>query len=440
MKRSRIAQLLTATALSVMAIPSVSAQSIEDLKAQLELLTKRIEQLEKQQLATPVAVAPAATPLAAKTPIITKAEPGFALGTPDGNFEFNIRGRILTDLGIISDSDDSTNIRATEFRSARLAVEGKAWKNVAYRLVGDFAGNEVSLEDAYLEYKSGFGKIRIGHFKSNNSLEEITSLKHITFLERAAFTDAFDFDRHFGIGYIIGGDNWSLELGAFKGNADVAEEDEGEVFAARATYGNQLDNGIWIIGASARYRNSGDDGNIRYRQRAHLHQSARFLATDRIATEDLFYGIEGAVQYGSFHAASEWGITDAYEAGAGGRDARFYGGYFEVGFYLTGEKQALNLKKGIWDRPKVINPMGEGGIGAWQIAAKFDRIDLTADGVYGGEQDTYLLGLNWYLNRYTRFSADYSHNSINKAFNIPLNGADSKNSVDTLGLRFQVDW
>lgn len=440
MKKYRIASLLAATSLSMIAAPSAGAQSIAELKAQLELLTKRIEQLEKQQLAQPVAVAPLAAPVASKTPVITKAEPGFALATPDGNFEFNVRGRILTDLGVISDSDDSTNIRATEFRSARLAVEGKAWKNIGYRLVADFAGNEVSIEDAYLEYKSDLGKIRIGHFKSNNSLEEITSLKHITFLERAAFTDAFDFDRHFGIGYITGGDNWSLELGAFKGNADIDEEDEGEVFAARATYGDQFDNGTWILGASARYRNSGDAGAIRYRQRAHLHQSARFLATDRIATEDLFYGIESAVQYGSFHAASEWGITEAYEGGAAGRDARFYGGYFEVGYYLTGEKQALNLKKGIWDRPKVINPMDEGGIGAWQIAAKFDRIDLTADGVYGGEQDTYLVGLNWYLNRYTRMSADYSHNSINKAFNVPLNGADGKNSVDTLGLRFQVDW
>ncbi len=440
MERYRIASLLAATALTVVATPSAGAQSVSELKAQLELLTKRIEQLEKRQLATPVAVAPRAVPVAAKTPIITKAEPAFALATPDGNFEFNVRGRILTDLGIISDNDDSTNIRATEFRSARLAVEGRAWKNVAYRLVADFAGNDVSIEDAYLEYKSDIGKIRVGHFKSNNSLEEITSLKHITFLERAAFTDAFGFDRHFGIGYITGGDNWSLELGAFKGNADIDEEDEGEVFAARATYGNQFDNGAWILGASARYRNSGDTGAIRYRQRAHLHQSARFLATDRIATEDLFYGIESAVQHGSFHAASEWGITDAYEAGAGGRDARFYGGYFETGFFLTGEKQPLNLKKGIWGRPKINNPMEEGGIGAWQIAAKFDRVDLTADGVYGGEQDTYIVGMNWYLNRYTRFTANYSHSSIGKALNVPLNGTDGKNSVDTLGLRFQVDW
>ena len=440
MNKYRIVSLLTATALTVVAAPSVGAQSIAELKAQLELLTKRIEQLEKQQATTPIAVAPATQAANAKTPVITKAEPAFALATPDGNFEFNVRGRIISDLGIISDSDDSTNIRATEFRSARLAVEGKAWKNVAYRLVADFAGNDVSIEDAYLEYKSGFGKIRVGHFKSNNSLEEITSLKHITFLERAAFTDAFDFDRHFGIGYITGGDNWSLELGAFKGNADTEEEDEGEVFAARATYGNKFDNGTWILGASTRYRNSGDDGAIRYRQRAHLHQSARFLATDRIATEDLFYGVESAIQIGSFHAASELGITDAYEAGAGGRDARFYGGYIEAGFYLTGETQALDLKKGIWGRPKIISPMDEGGFGAWQIAAKFDRIDLTADGVYGGEQNTYLIGLNWYLNRYTRVSADYSHNSISKAFNVPLNGTDGENSVDTLGLRFQVDW
>ncbi|WP_262696201.1 OprO/OprP family phosphate-selective porin [Kordiimonas aquimaris] len=435
--------LLSATALFLTGISQAKAQSIEELKAQIAALARRIEELEKNQTTMPIPISeavPKETVSVANTPIITKAEPGFALGTPDGLFEFNVRGRILTDVASITDENNSTDIRATEFRSARLAVEGKAWKNIGYRLVADFAENEVSIEDAYIEYKTGFGKFRFGHFKSNNSLEEITSLKHITFAERAAFTDAFDFDRHFGIGFITGNDNWMIELGAFKGNADSNAENESEVFAARATYGDELENGKWLLGASTRYRNTKDEAPLRYRQRAHLHLSPSFIATDRVATEDLFYGFESAVQYGSFHAASEVGITDAYNAGADGRDALFYGGYFEAGFFLTGEHQPLDIKKGIWGRPKIINPATDGGIGAWQIAAKFDRIDLTSDGVYGGEQDTYLIGLNWYLNRYTRVTANYSHNEIDKALNVSLNNQDGENSVDTLSLRFQVDW
>ena len=443
MERYRIASLLAATALTVVTASPAGAQSVSELKAMLEKLTKRIEQLEKQQLATPVAVAPvtaADTPVAAKTPVITKAEPAFALGTPDGRFEFNIRGRILADAGFISDSDDTVDIRATEFRAARLGIEGKAWKSVKYKFEADFSGNEVDLKDAYLEYASSYGKWKFGQFKTANSLDEQTSSRHITFLERASFTDAFGLSRNLGISYGNGGDNWTLNAGAFRGGNGVSEEDEGEIFAARVTYGGEIDGGVWMLGASARYRDIGDGSLIRYRQRPHHHLSSRFIATDRIASNDSFYGFEGAIQYGAFHAASEWGFLTADEGGAGGRDANFHGGYFEAGWFLTGESKPLKLDKGAWDRPKVNSPLQDGGFGALQVAARFDRIDLTADGVYGGEQDTYIIGLNWYLNRHTRFTANYSHSSIDKAFNVAANGPDGENGVDALGLRFQVDW
>jgi phosphate-selective porin OprO/OprP len=56
----------------------------------------------------------------------------------------------------------------------------------------------VDITDAYIEYDGPViepGFVRIGQFKTPNSLEEQTSARFITFMERAAFTDAFDFDR-----------------------------------------------------------------------------------------------------------------------------------------------------------------------------------------------------------------------------------------------------
>jgi len=431
LNKHRIKFLLAATALTTVSLQPVHAQSIEELKAQLEALTKRLEQLEAKQ---------AENAAQAKTPVIKKSEPAMALATPDGLFEFNMRGRMLVDAGWASDGDGTMDLGATEFRAARLGIEGKAWKNTKYIIEADFAGNKVSIADAYVQYSGAGGKWTFGQFKTPNSLEELTSSRHTTFMERASFTDAFGLSRMIGVKYGNGGDNWTFNAGAFRGSAGSTDEDEGEVFSARFTYGDNFDNGTWMLGASTRFRNVGGGSDLRYRQRPHNHLSDRFIATSRIASKDRFYGFEGAVQMGSFHVASEWATLTADEGGAGGRDASFYGGYFEAGWFITGEKKPLKLSKGAWDRPKVKNPVHKGGIGAWQLAAKFDRIDLTGDGVYGGEQDTFIIGLNWYLNRHTRFMANYSHSSIEKAFDVAANGADGENDVDTLGVRFQVDW
>lgn len=40
----------------------------------------------------------------------------------------------------------------------------------------------------------------------------------------------------------------------------------------------------------------------------------------------------------------------------------------------------------------------------------------------------------------TRMMVNYSHASIKQAFDVALNGPDGKNTVNTLGIRAQVDW
>ncbi len=423
--KSRILGGVSAAALLFAATGSLQAQSIDELKQQLEALSKRIEELETQQK---------------KAPVVKKAEPASAIATEDGLFEFNLRGRIYADAGWASDSDNTMDMKATELRAARIGVEGKAWGNVSYKFEADFANDAVAVKDAIIAYKTGYGKWSIGQFKTANSLEEQTSSRHTTFMERASFTDAFELARMIGVSYGNGGDNWTFNAGVFRGGNGTSADDEGEVIAARGTYGSKFDNGAWLVGASVRYKDVGDGDAIRYRQRPHAHLSDRFVATSRIATDDMLYGFEAAVQSGPFHAASEWAFLTANNGGVGGADAQFNGGYIEAGWFITGESKPLKLSKGVWDRPKVNNPVHKGGLGAWQVAAKFDRIDLSDEGVFGGEQNSYILGVNWYLNRHTRFMANYSHSTIDNAMDVSANGADGENSVDAFGLRFQVDW
>lgn len=423
MNRKYLITILTSTTIAGLMILPASAQTLEQLQSRMNEMQKQIDVLKAEQQ---------------KSDIVKKAEPAFALGTKDGLFEFNLRGRIYADYVKASDDDGTMDVSGTEFRTVRLGIEGKAWHDVKYKFEADFAGDDVTVKDAYMQIKTTMGSITVGQFKTPNSLDEQTSSRYITFMERASFTDAFGFARQIGIAWNDGGDNWTVKAGIFKGSN--SNDGQGDLtVAARATYGGKFNNGNWIIGGSVRNRTS--DGQLRYRQRPHVHKSDRFVNTGKVGNgDDFFYGAEAGLQLGSFHGAAEYGFLSAKAAGTGGGNATLSGGYAEIGYFLTGESRPLKLNKGAWDRPKVKRPVNEGGIGAVSINARYDLIDLTNDGLFGGEQDSMILGLNWYLNRHTRIMANYSHSRIDNAFDVSANGSDGKNSVDAFAFRFQVDW
>ena len=92
------------------------------------------------------------------------------------------------------------------------------WK---YKFEVDFAGNGAAIKDAYLAYanwgpeKWETSEIRIGNQYVYNSLEQITSSRFITFMERAAFTEAFFLDRQIGAAILAGGEHWSFQTGYY---------------------------------------------------------------------------------------------------------------------------------------------------------------------------------------------------------------------------------
>ncbi|PCI64765.1 MAG: hypothetical protein COB37_00275 [Kordiimonadales bacterium] len=458
--------LLTTALATLLAAQPVAADDMSDLKKQMAELQKQLTVLQEKVAASEkkAAIEKAAIEKAAAertgaeragaeqmAPVMVtkptgrakpssdlkvKWEPAPSISSPDGNFEMNLRGRVIVDTAFVNDSDNNDNIKATEFRAARIGIEGKAWNDIKYKFEADFSGNDVAVTDAYLQWQ-GPAKITIGQFKTPNSLEEQTSGRYTTFMERASFTDAFGLARQIGISAALGGDNYTVTVGVFRGDNDTVAEDEGLTFAARATYSPVFGSAQWHFGASFRSRNLGDDqSDIRYRQRPHAHLANRFINTGTIADKDTFYGVEAASIFGPLSFQAEWAITkaDLSNPSVGQNDPTFSGGYIEVSYFITGEKRAYSPAKGTFGRIKL------NSANAVQVAAKFDRIDLTDEGVFGGEQDTFILGASLWVNRYTRFSANYSYSRISEAFAVIENGADGANKVNTFGLRAQVDW
>lgn len=390
------------------------------------------------------------------------------LSSKDGRFKMKVRGRLQADYDAINQDTAITgqpDVNAAEIRRARLGVEGVLWYDVKYKLEVDFADSQTALKDAYLEYVGvceGLG-IRVGNFKNFNSLEHMTSSRFITFMERAAFIDAFELDRQIGAGLIYEQDHFTLSAGIYGPHADDDSTwlKDVKTGAARVTwapidsddhYGRHA---VVHFGGSWRYRHGSEDlrsnpipGNdqfFRYRARgADLHLADRFVATPQIFNEDTFWGLETAVVFGPWSMQGEYGqLSPEISPLFAGANPTYFGWYVEGSWYLTGETRTY--ENGEFGRPKVLRPVRGGGPGAWQLAAKYDVLDLSdkatviATCVTCGDQRTWLIGLNWWLNDYTRITFNYNESTIGGGF---LNGANANDGakIKGFGARAQVDW
>ncbi len=370
-----------------------------------------------------------------------KWKPAPSIESGNGRFEIKIIGRLFVDAGRVNDDGDSTGRIQTDWRSGRLGFSGKIWRDLRFRFEVEFTGDETNIIDANLQWTSPKGvNLTLGQFKQLNSFAVQSSLKFMALMERSAFTKAFGFDRKIGIGIDFGGNNWIAKFGGFWGQAGARNKDEGITLAGGVGYAPRIGKAQGHLGASFRYRKVGDNQSLfRYRARAYSKFTDTFIDTGPIAKEDVFFGIEAAGVWKGLLIQAEFGRLEANVASAA-PNPTFSGGNIDISWFLTGERHVLDRQDGVLRRPEVNNPVFEGGLGAWEVAARFDSIDLTEPFFLGGEQNTFILGLNWYLNRRLRLMVNYSRAKIKQAFLVEANGPDGRNKVKTIGFRAQVDW
>lgn len=295
------------------------------------------------------------------------------------------------------------SIDAGELRRARLGVKSSRFK---LELNTDRSG-EIEVTDAYVEFAPGNTNwtIRVGQFKPPGSLDEQTSSRFTTSLERAAFTDAFLFDRRLGAAVSAKGTNWTFVAGAYGGDLNDTPTSEGLALAARYTHVPvQSENALVHVGASVRYTETDNHQSlIRNRQRPFAHLPGRIVSTGPIANSDMFYGLEAAGIFGAAFVAGEVGILTS-DGPSGSSDQ--VGGYIESGVFLGGAK---GYKDGKFDRPIVTHQVGEGGLGALALFARIDVLDQSDAAIDGGRLDTMIAGADWYPTRHTRIALNMFH-------------------------------
>jgi phosphate-selective porin OprO and OprP len=445
--RPLIATLLAGAVL----FPGTAAQA-QDVAAELAALRARVEQLEARLAAAEAAPMPAEAPASAPAPTARENSGTVFRGAPQfssGGFSFKPRGRLQYDLGTVGSPDGIVDRGlgfGNELRRARLGVEGAIPGGFSYVLELDFADNAVEITDATLAYRaSEHAAITIGQHNNFQSLDELTSSRFGSFIERAAFTDAFGFERRVGLSAVWSDGPLLVQAGVFTDNIADLDNDENDSRGvdARIVYAPRSGETQLHFGASGHYRSSGDlfdaGETVRYRQRPLVHfTDTRFISTPALRVEDeTSYGLEAAVIRGPFHAAAE---AHRLRADTPGASPTFFGGYAEIGYYLTGETRGY--RGGRFDRTSVRRPVGggaDGGAGAFQIVFRYDRLDLVSDGVSGGTQDGYLASLIWIPQDYVRFMLNAGHLRYGDAA-VPAAGGDRSYGVNVVAARAQIDF
>lgn len=331
--------------------------------------------------------------------------------TNEGEFKLQVGGRIMADAAFYDeDNVDLDGENGTEFRRARLFVAGTMFHDWDWKAQYDFAGNEAEIKDAYIRY-TGFepAKFTVGQFKQPFSLEELTSSKYITFMERSMATNAFSTSRRIGLGANGAGDNWTWAASVYgREEGDDTDGDEGYGAGARLTWAPWNEKSkVLHVGGSAAWEDP-NDNNVRFRARPESHiTSTRLVNTDYFPDPDTFtkYGVEAATVLGPFSVQGEYMLVQAQDDTSGVSDPDFEGGYIYGSWFITGESR--NYKKGKFGRVSPKKPVGKGGMGAWELAVRYSTIDLDDGDFKGGEEDNYTIGLNWYVNKYVRFMANY---------------------------------
>lgn len=444
------AALLATTTLGLPTAAHAQAMTVDEaaaLRAELAALKAQVQTLEARLDAATAQPVPAPAP----TPPSVTAKPASEIGwkgapeikTADG-WSFKPRGRMQVDLAAVDTPAGVTGARGglkTEFRRVYLGVDGKIPGGFAYRVEADLANSSVELTDVYLTYGTGPLSVTAGQIKPFWSLDEMTSDLFTSFMERAAFAQAFGFERRVGLSAQYKGGNLLLQAGVFGDNAnDLLDDSNNSVsLDGRVVWMPKLGDTQLHIAASGHWRDPNDPAALgRYRARPFAHTTdVRLVDTGLIdVASERGIGVEGAVIAGPFHAAAEgyWHRVNR----SGSADPTFFGGYAEVGMVLTpGDRRGY--KDGGFDRLKPSKPITAGGIGAFQVNARYDHLDLNDGGIVGGRQQAALIGLIWAPIDYIRISANYGKLWIDDA-RIATATGERDYTADTFGLRTQVDF
>lgn len=379
---------------------------------------------------------------------------------PNSVFTFKARGVIDADYAYFNGRAGGYDYNSgTGFRRARLGVEGTAFKDFAWRLEVDFAGNAVAIQDAYLQY-NGFRHVSLtaGQFKAPFGLESNNSDNYNSFVERGMFTNAFGnvgAERRLGVAAAYLRDNFTATVGVSGDNESVIRSggapvtrapDESTGVNARVTWEPANDAGrIVHLGASGFWRTglkTGDTADaVRLTERPNVRVDNGNIIDSGIVpgVDNLYYvGVEATGVLGPLSITGEYGHL-TFDRGSGLRDYKADGFYVYGSWFVTGESRPF--RNGNFDRVRPLNAFSNaGGTGAVELLLRYDQLDVGKTPVLaraGNDAHSLTAGVNWYLTANFKLQFNYIRFA---GTNTPLDPVGNRTRGDAAVTRLHIDW
>jgi len=379
------------------------------------------------------------------------------LSSNDGRFSFAIGLQLHYDVGGYFQGSQNPDRRSVtrlntfgeNLRRARIPVVFK-YDDFQINVTPDFGGSPDGNPTLY-EANFNWSPVKplvatLGYYKPQLTLQDSMSSNDFLFLERPSIAEIarniaagdarsvvgarYAADRYFVTGYLTGAPYGSQ-------NSLLAQPQQTGVVARIAGRPVATDDWDMHVGFSAsdafriQRTSAGQSLTLQDRPELRIDQN-RLITTGALNARSAYeYGPEFGLRWRNIMLQGEYIRIGVDRTNGGARvptpGLEFSGGYAEASWVITGEPRRYVAAAGAFGGPKPARPFSlkDGGYGAFELVGRYSRVDLndkvsralsaaSTGGVFGGTQDVYAVGVNWYPNSQLRLMLDYDIINVDK--------------------------
>lgn len=319
-----------------------------------------------------------------------------------------INGYIMIDAANYTDralGDTQLTVRRADLTISHMTKMGWLIYGDAQIVDGRF-----EFKDVYLRKETSYlGIVTLGNQQEPFGLEQFGSFRNTTFLERAT-TNALAPSRSIGASSTDSRGPWIWSYGFFTaGTKDEGRTQRGVALTGRLAYVLKTDGGPYHLAVDYSTRRAGPENDQTFKSAPEvaLSNGNDFLDTGSIAGSNKVqrYGLEAAHVNGPFSWQAEY-MEAHLQRDAGYPNLRFRAWYAYASWMITGESREYRESNATFG-PVVPNASWNGhGGGALEVAARLSMTDLNDHDVLGGKETNLSFGINWYLDKSVRLSAN----------------------------------
>jgi phosphate-selective porin OprO/OprP len=308
-------------------------------------------------------------------------------------------------------SEAESSYHATDWRRIRMYHKGSFFdEKLFYEGEYSFTGDG-KYKDVYIGYQNSLKslntkyRVKLGNIKIPFSLEEYTSSKYITFMERS-LNDAFGESRKLGGELLLSthaGESYINLFGSLYSNSiDERMNDEVSMpgYSGRLTYAYEFGkNHLFSIGGAFMNQNVGGE-NIKYNQASESewilekYVSVKVKDVDSVEKNNLEalyinnkFSLQAEHVSTLVNALKENYVFNAY--------------YVQGSYFLIGNGRRYKLDTSTFGK---IKPNRDGAL---ELAFRYSYLDLNDKDEHGGMQTDYNYGINWYVSDELRLMLNY---------------------------------